>query len=637
MPTPIDILKQYYGYEVFRNPQFEIIQSVLNGNDTLAMLPTGGGKSVCFQIPALLQDGMCIVVSPLIALMKDQVVQLKQRDIKAAAIFTGLSYAEIDMILDNAQFGMYKFLYVSPERLKTDIFIERFKNMKINLIAVDEAHCISQWGYDFRPPYIEIAAIRKYHPSVPVMALTASATERVQKEIIQKLAFKDGFQVFKKSFLRENLSFVVRNEDAKLPKVLEIIQKVKGNGMVYVRSRNKAKETAEYLYKHHINADFYHAGLNTSTRNKKQDAWIKNEISVMVCTNAFGMGIDKSDVRFVIHLDIPESLEAYYQEAGRAGRDGKLAYAVLLYNQQDIDDLLGKIEAQFPSIETIKRIYNAIGNHYAVPVENGSMRTFDFDLIHFCKLFKISVSETYHALKLLEQHGYFQLNEGILMPSRIIFKVDKLALYKFEVANESFAPLIKTILRTYGGILDHYSKISEQQLAKQLSISSTEVVKQLNHLQRQKILTYIPANDAPTITYLKERLHDTNLFIDVNYIQQQKDRISTQIKMVSKYASQQQNCRQVQICKYFGEENLVQCNRCDICLEAHQSIQIDEDFILVKRTFLEKLDNIQWKSMYDIFPNAAHFDKHLHKEVIRFLLDEKRIELNDKNEFRKLN
>jgi ATP-dependent DNA helicase RecQ len=349
--TPGHILKEYFGFNEFRTPQEEIIQAVLDGKDTLALLPTGGGKSVCFQVPGLMQDGICIVVSPLIALMKDQVFQLKNKNIKAAAIFSGLSYHEIDVILDNCQFGYYKFLYVSPERLKTELFIERFKRMKVNLIAVDEAHCVSQWGYDFRPPYLEIAAIRKYHPDVPLLALTASATPVVQKDVIEKLALKK-YAVFKKSFIRENLSFVVRREEAKYPKLIEIINKLKGSGIVYVRNRNKTKDIAEYLQQHAVSADFYHAGLKLNERSVKQDNWVKNKTQVIVCTNAFGMGIDKSDVRFVIHMDVPESLEAYYQEAGRAGRDGKLSYAALLFNQPDIDKLQERIDQKFPPVES---------------------------------------------------------------------------------------------------------------------------------------------------------------------------------------------------------------------------------------------------------------------------------------------
>lgn len=636
MQTPHEILQQYFGFDTFREPQEAIIQSVLDGNDTMALMPTGGGKSLCFQVPALMQDGICVVVSPLIALMKDQVFQLKKRGIKAAAIFTGLSFHEIDMILDNCQFGYYKFLYVSPERLKTDIFIERFKLMKVNLIAVDEAHCVSQWGYDFRPPYLEIAEIRKYHPKIPVLALTASATEMVQKDIVEKLEFRKNFNVFKKSFVRSNLSFVIRKEEAKYPKLVEIIQKIKGSGIVYVRSRNKTKDVAEYLQKHNIKADFYHAGLKANERHTKQDNWLHNKMQVIVCTNAFGMGIDKSDVRFVIHLDIPDSLEAYYQEAGRAGRDGKLSYAALLYAQPDIEKLQEKILQKFPTTQVIKNTYNAICNHLGIAVESGFMHTHDFDLMYFCKQFKLDATETYNALKILEQQNYLQLSEGVLLPSRVVFKVDKLELYKYEVAHSDDALLIKTLLRTYGGIMDHYTKISEVQLAKQLKITESEIVKQLKYLQKSKILTYVAANDKPTIMLLTERMLENNLFIDTKYLNQRKKIINEQIQAMLDFTEQKKVCRQTYICNYFGEKNAPACKRCDVCLEEKKKVEFDEDFILAKRTILEKTDKINWTKAEDILPKNAHFAKQLYKDVIRFLLDEKMLITNNKNELKKM-
>jgi ATP-dependent DNA helicase RecQ len=634
--TAHEILKHYFGYDAFREPQEAIIQSVLDGRDTLALMPTGGGKSVCFQVPALMQDGICVVVSPLIALMKDQVFQLKKRGIKAAAIFTGLSYNEIDMILDNCQFGYYKFLYVAPERLKTDIFIERFKRMNVNLIAVDEAHCVSQWGYDFRPPYLEISEIRKFHPKVPVLALTASATETVQNDIVEKLEFGKDYAVFKKSFVRENLSFVVRKEDAKYPKLIEIIVKLKGSGIVYVRSRNKTKEVAEFLQKNNIKADFYHAGLKTSERSLKQDNWLQNKTQVIVCTNAFGMGIDKPDVRFVIHLDIPDSLEAYYQEAGRAGRDGKLSYAALLYVQPDIDKLKEKISQKFPPVQTIKKIYNAVCNHLGIAVESGFMQTRDFDILYFSRQFKLDVTEVYQSLRILEQQNYLQLSEGVLLPSRVVFNIDKLDLYKFEVAHSEYALLIKTMLRTYGGIMDHYTKISEPQLAKQLGIPENEVVKQLKFLQKNKILTYVAANDKPTIMLLTERMHDSNLFIDTKYINQRKKVITTQLQTMLDFTEQQKVCRQIYICNYFGEKNAHACKRCDVCVGEKKKIELDEDFIIAKRAILEKLDKNKWSKVEDILPKNAHFARQLYKEVIRFLLDEKMLVTNNKNELKRV-
>jgi ATP-dependent DNA helicase RecQ len=630
--TPGHILKEYFGFNEFRTPQEEIIQAVLDGKDTLALLPTGGGKSVCFQVPGLMQDGICIVVSPLIALMKDQVFQLKNKNIKAAAIFSGLSYHEIDVILDNCQFGYYKFLYVSPERLKTELFIERFKRMKVNLIAVDEAHCVSQWGYDFRPPYLEIAAIRKYHPDVPLLALTASATPVVQKDIIEKLALKK-YAVFKKSFIRENLSFVVRREEAKYPKLIEIINKLKGSGIVYVRNRNKTKDIAEYLQQHAVSADFYHAGLKLNERSVKQDNWVKNKTQVIVCTNAFGMGIDKSDVRFVIHMDVPESLEAYYQEAGRAGRDGKLSYAALLFNQPDIDKLQERIDQKFPPVDLIKNVYNAVCNHLSIAVESGKMQTHNFDIMYFSRQFNLDAAAVYNSLKILEQENYIQLSEGIVLPSRAVFKVDKLELYKYEVANSNHALLIKSLLRTYGGIMDHYTKISEMQLARQLKISEAEVVNQLKLLHKNKILIYVPSNDKPTLTLLTERMHETNLYINTKHINQRKKTLNEQLQAMINFIEQNTICRQIVISSYFGETDAAACKRCDVCLENKKKLELNEDFKNAKSYILQKSKD-NWVKLDDILPENAHFAKQLYKDVIRFLLDEKKLITNDKNELR---
>lgn len=632
---PRDILKKYFGYDNFRTPQFEIIQSVLEGKDTMALLPTGGGKSLCFQVPALMREGICVVISPLIALMKDQVFQLRKRDIKAAAVFSGLTYHEIDMILDNCQFGYYKFLFVSPERLKTDIFLERFKQMNVSLIAVDEAHCVSQWGYDFRPPYLEIAEIRQFHPKVPVLALTASATPVVQEDIIVKLKFRKGYRVYKKSFIRDNLSFVVRNEEAKYPKLLEIIHKLNGSGIIYVRNRNKTKEVAEYLQKNKIIADFYHAGLNTRERNIKQDDWLHNKKPVMVCTNAFGMGIDKPDVRFVIHLDVPENLEAYYQEAGRAGRDGKLSYAVLFYTQSDLDNLTERLQQRFPPAELIKKVYNSLCNYLGIAVESGNMMTYPFDMTHFCRSYKLESTLVYNCLKILEQENYLQVSEGVLMPSRAIFRVDKLGLYRFEVANAVYAPLVKSMLRTYGGIFDHYAKISEKELAKQVLLDEKEVMKQLSFLHKNKIITYIPSSDQPTITLLTERLHETNLYLNTQYIRQRKKINEEQLKAILSYTEQQADCRQVIICSYFGEKEVVPCGKCDICLEKKRKLEQDANFRKAKKEILEKMDN-KWNKVEELLPRNAHFAKALYKEVIRFLLDEKVIVMNDKNELKRV-
>ena len=606
----------------------------MSGRDTVGLLPTGGGKSLCFQIPALAKEGICIVVSPLIALMKDQVAQLKKRDIRAAAIFSGLTYHEIDVILDNCQFGYYKLLYVSPERLKTELFIERFKRMKVNLIAVDEAHCVSQWGYDFRPPYLEIAEIRKHHPEVPVLALTASATPEVQEDIVTKLALKKP-AIFKKSFARPNLRFVVRQEAAKFPKLMEIISKLKGSGIVYARNRNKTRELAMYLQKNGISADFYHAGLNAAERNKKQEAWMQRQTQVIVCTNAFGMGIDKSDVRWVAHVDVPDSMEAYYQEAGRAGRDGHMAYAVLLYTAADIAALQERNELKFPAAAVIKRVYNALCNHFEVAVGSGQMRSYPFDIVTFCRAFNLDANIALNALKILEQSGYMQLSEGVWMPSRAVFRVDKPTLYRFEVAHSEFVPIIKALLRMYGGILDHYSKINELQLARQLNCSAETVTRYLKMLHQHKIITYVPASDEPTVMLLTERLHDDNLYLNERYLAQRKQVITRQLKAMTDYVENTDACRQMMFCRYFGETEAIPCGQCDVCLEKKKQPEYLQSLVEAQNDILQKVGS-SWIKMVDLLPQDAYFKAEIYKDAIRMLLDEKQLEMNEKNELKKL-
>lgn len=633
MPAPIDILEKFWGYTAFREPQEAVIRSVLGGRDTLALLPTGGGKSVCFQVPGLMQDGICVVVSPLVALMKDQVAQLKARDIRAEAIFSGMRYDEIDRVLDNAVFGYYKFLYVSPERLQTEIFRERFSKMPLNLLVVDEAHCISQWGYDFRPPYLAIAEIRKYHPRVPVLALTASATPAVQQDIAEKLELRQP-AVFKKSFLRENLAFVVRHEEAKLPKLAEIISTIKGSGLVYVRNRKMTKEVAQYLGKNRINADFYHAGLSAAERSRKQEAWTKNTVPVMVCTNAFGMGIDKSDVRFVAHLDIPESIEAYYQEAGRAGRDGKKAYAILLCRKADTLALGSKVAERFPDPEAMKRVYSAVCNYVGVAAGSGKFMTYELDLNHFCKQFQLDSVLVYNSLKLLEQEGYLQLSDGFFMPPRLVFNLDKLDLYKFQVKYAAYDPLIKMLLRTYGGILDDYTKIDEAGLAGRLKLEPAELIKQLKFLQKNRVVTYIPATDKPTLTLLEERLPETSLRFNLKYLQQRKQVFSKQLEAILGYVQEAEQCRQQYICQHFGD-TVLPCGKCDVCLDRQHREKYRQEFDAAKSTLLRQIGEA-WIPAKKLIPQQAHYRKELYQDVLRYLLDERLIILNDKNELKRV-
>lgn len=568
------ILKQYWGYDTFRPMQQDIIQSVLNGKDTLALLPTGGGKSLCFQIPAMVKDGICIVVSPLIALMKDQVENLKARGINAVAIYAGMGKREIDILLDNCIYGPIKFLYVSPERLLSDLVRTRISYMNVNLIAIDEAHCISQWGYDFRPPYLQLNTLREIHPNVPFIALTATATQYVREDIVAKLEMKDP-EIFVQSFARKNLSYVVFDLQDKYKKLVSIVTNVKGSGLVYVRNRRETSEVALFLQRNNIAADFYHAGLEKNERSKKQEGWKQNKIRVMVATNAFGMGIDKPDVRFVVHLDLPESLEAYYQEAGRAGRDERRSFAVLLANQADQAMLKAKYTDNFPSIEEIKKTYHYLGSYFQLAYGAGEGLNFSFDLADFCKRFKLGVIKTIGALKFLEHDGYLTLSENIFLPSRVMFTAGNEDVYRFQIENSGYDPLIKTILRSYGGMFDHYAGINESDIAKRLGISFNNVVRLLNNLQDQQLLSYLPQTDQPQLQFLVARVDLLHLDTDVKYIELRRKIQEDQINAVLRYAGTAE-CRSVQLLAYFDEPNADKCGVCDVCLEEKRNEDLAE-------------------------------------------------------------
>jgi ATP-dependent DNA helicase RecQ len=562
--TATEILKKYWGFEVFRPLQEEIIQSVIKGNDTLALLPTGGGKSICFQVPAMMMDGICIVVSPLVALMKDQVENLKAKGIEAIAIYAGMGKREIDILLDNCIYGNIKFLYLSPERLLSELVRVRISYMNVNLIAVDEAHCISQWGYDFRPPYLQIKELRTIHPDKPVLALTATATPTVRTDIVDKLAMKDP-QIFVKSFSRKNLSYVVFNLDDKHKKLIEITKNVKGCGLVYVRNRRETAEVAAFLQRNHISADFYHAGLEKDLRFKKQEDWKTDQTRIMVATNAFGMGIDKPDVRFVVHLDLPESLEAYYQEAGRAGRDEKRAFAVLLTNKSDQKTLESKYTDSFPSVDEIKKVYHYLGNYYQLAYGVGEGLSFPFDLADFSKRFGTGVIKTLAALKFLERDGYLALSESIFMPSRLMFSASHEEVYRFQIENAAFDPIIKTIQRSYGGAFDAYIKIKESDLSKRLKISYNDVIAYLTKLQEYGIISYLQQTDQPQLQFLLPRMDMLHLDVDAKFIELRKQIQSEQIAAVLNYAAKF-SCRSIQLLSYFGETKAEKCGVCDVCL-----------------------------------------------------------------------
>lgn len=562
--TTYEALKKYWGFDNFRPLQLEIIQSVLDKKDTLALLPTGGGKSLCFQIPALVIEGICIVISPLIALMKDQVENLNNKGIEAISITSGMTKREIDIALDNCIYGKIKFLYLSPERLFSELVTERIKYMKVNLLAVDEAHCISQWGYDFRPPYLRIASFRELHPQVPVLALTASATHIVQDDIISKLNFKTK-NIFRKSFERKNLSYSVLNQDNKLKKLLDVCHNVKGTGIVYASTRKQTFELSTYLNQHNILADYYHAGLDSQQRNQKQNLWKNNKIKVIVATNAFGMGIDKPDVRFVLHYTLPESLEAYYQEAGRAGRDEKKAYAVMLYHPSDRLDFERKYIQSFPSISEIKKIYHHLGNYFQLAIGAGEGLSFEFNIADFCNKFKTEVLKTINAIKFLERDEYIALSENALLPSRLQFIVNGEDLYRFQVENQKYDGFIKNILRAYGGAFDNFIAIKENDIAKRYGISRDQTIKLLYELNNFGIIEYAPQSHQPQLYYIKPRWATDNVVIDKNYYTYRKTTYYKKMQAILAYA-ENEVCRNVEILSYFDECNPKKCGICDVCL-----------------------------------------------------------------------
>lgn len=560
-----DILKKYWGYSKFRPLQEEIIQSVLDDKDTLALLPTGGGKSLCFQVPGMAKEGVCLVISPLIALMKDQVYNLNQRGIKAAAIFSGMKSNDIDAVLSSCAFGETKFLYISPERLTTDAFKVNLERINISLLAVDEAHCISQWGYDFRPPYLEIAAVRDRLKNVPIIALTATATLSVVEDIQEKLKFKTP-NVLRKSFVRKNLSYVVRQSDFKEKTLLYLLGKVPGTAVVYVRNRKKTKQIADFLKANHISSDFYHAGLNNLERSQKQEDWINNKIRVIVCTNAFGMGIDKPDVRLVVHIDLADSLEAYFQEAGRAGRDEKKAYAVQLVGDSDLDQLQEKIINGYPSLEILKLTYEKLMVFLRVPYHSGANQSFDFDLIDFADVMKMSPIIVHQSLKVLEQQSFFYMSESVSKPSQIMAKADKETLFRFQSQYKELEPMVKFILRTSEGVFEDYVSVEEEQYAPRLKISPSEVIRQLHQLHQFNIFSYQPRKDKPQITLLRDRVRTEHVHFDMAFLAARKTDYETKLLAMQKYIEDIMTCRTRSLVSYFGEVLEKDCGVCDVCI-----------------------------------------------------------------------
>lgn len=622
------ILLKHWGYPAFREMQEEIVEAVGSGKDVLGLLPTGGGKSITFQVPALAREGICLVVTPLIALMRDQVDNLNQRGIKALAIYSGMSSHEIRIAYDNACYGNYKFLYLSPERLGTESFLERLSLMKVSILAVDEAHCISQWGYDFRPSYLKIADVRKYLPDVPVLALTATATPKVVEDIMEKLEFKQKL-VYSKSFERKNLVYVVRHVEDKLKHLFNIIQKIPGTGIVYVRNRKATRDIADFLKQHGISADHYHAGLAAETRDKKQSDWKQDRTRIIVSTNAFGMGIDKPEVRFVVHLDLPESLEAYFQEAGRGGRDGKRAYAVLLYNPADDKTLKTRFTKSFPPREYIKQTYSDVCNYLQIALGEGKDLSYDFNLMEFCRVFKLDQISTYSALKILEQEGYLELTDEIDNPSKVIFLVDRDDLYKFQVANEMYDVLIKLLLRSYTGLFNDYVKIDENYLATRLGINRDQLYHMLSFLSKHHIINYIPAKSTPFIVMRTERLNSSSLIITKENYEQKKKNYSDKLNAALHYANTKQKCRSQLLLEYFGDKRANRCGFCDYCQRRNElnisQFEYEQTLASIQEILLQKPLRVE-----ELLARLS-LDQPKSIKVIRWLMDEKKLRYNADN------
>ncbi|GHT39062.1 ATP-dependent DNA helicase RecQ [Bacteroidia bacterium] len=560
-----EILKQYWGYDSFRSLQEDIITSVYEGNDTLGLMPTGGGKSLTFQVPALLMDGICIVVTPLIALMKDQVDGLRQKGIKATMVHSGMSHPEIIVALENCIFGDYKFLYVSPERLGTELFLAKLKDMNVCLIAVDESHCISQWGYDFRPSYLQISGLRDLLPDVPVLALTATATLEVIDDIQEKLRFRKK-NVFRKSFERKNIAYVIRKTDDKLFEISHILSKVPGSGIIYVRSRKRTKEIATELQRQGIDADFFHAGLTSDDKIKKQNAWKSGACRIIVCTNAFGMGIDKPDVRVVIHFELPTSLEEYFQEAGRAGRDEKKSYAVALYTPRDEAQLKKRIKDEFPDKDFIREVYEKLAYFFEIGMGMGINTGHNFVIEQFCSVFHYNITHVHSALKLLDLSGYIEYVEETDKQSKLLVTVNKEDLYHIGGLTPALDNLLQVLLRSYTGLFADYIYINEILLAQRTGMSAHEVYEGLKTLSAQNIIHYIPAKKVPTIYYVRDREEIKRLNILRSVYEERRDRLKERIENVVYYGSTTEVCRSKALLKYFGEKEAGNCGHCDVCL-----------------------------------------------------------------------
>lgn len=622
-----EILKQYWNYDNFRGIQEEIIESIGKGHDTLGLMPTGGGKSITFQIPALAQPGLCLVITPLIALMKDQVRNLRDRGIKALAVYSGMTREEIVVALENCIFGDYKFLYISPERLDTDIFRAKLRNMKINMITVDESHCISQWGYDFRPAYLKISEIRELLPTVPVLALTATATPEVVKDIQTKLGFREDSRIFRMSFERKNLAYIVRNTESKQEELLHILNSVSGSAIVYTRNRKRTREVAELLVNNEITATFYHAGLNNDVKDQRQKSWLSGESRVMVATNAFGMGIDKPDVRLVIHVDLPDSPEAYFQEAGRAGRDGQKAYAVLLYAKSDKATLSKRITDTFPDKEYIRKVYEDVNYYFQMAMGDGLGCTFAFNLDEFCRNFKHFPVQADSALKILTRAGYLEYTDEQDNASRILFTIHRDELYKLRETDPETEKLINVILRSYTGLFTDYAYINEDSLAIRSGLTRQRIYEILLMLTRRHILHYIPRKKTPYIIYTRERQEAGRLAITRDIYEERKESYITRIKAMTEYATAEDKCRSRMLLRYFGEKNEHNCGLCDVCLSKHHSGMKLGEFQEMENQIREQLETSPLSAATLL--NRINGEREKAERVLSYLLSEEIIQSND--------
>ncbi len=619
-----DILLKYWGYPSFRPMQEDIVDSVCAGRDTLALLPTGGGKSICFQVPGLLMEGLCLVITPLIALMKDQVQNLRKIGVSAAAVYSGLHPNEVEIIYNQAVFGRLKFLYVSPERLQTDRFITVFRRVKLNLIAVDESHCISQWGYDFRPPYLQIADIRPYFPKVPVLALTATATPKVVEDIMEKLRFK-ARNVFQTSYERRNLTYNVLRDADKYGSLIRLLGGLQtGSAIVYVRNRKRTRELAEYASARGISATYYHAGLDANQRDKRQAAWMRGQVKLIVATNAFGMGIDKPDVRLVAHMDLPDSLEAYFQEAGRAGRDGLESKTFLLVADQDVQQLKQKLEASYPPLAKIRAIYQALGNYLQIPIGGGKDMSYDFQLNDFVRHYDFEILETYNALQLLEKEGLIMLSEGLKVAARLFINASREDLYRFQIEQPAYDDFIKMMLRSYPGIFTDFVSVSEFEMARKENITVEKVNEILMKMHKLGFVTYVPQKELPQLHFLSERLATADIQLSRENYADRKISAAEKVQAVIDFVYNEQRCRSLQLLSYFGENYDRRCGKCDVCIQRNRLKLTDIEFANISNS-LTTLLQVRPYPLYEAVSMVPDYPETKVLEAIRWMLENKRL------------